>query len=177
MKTMLCILSLLPFAAGDAALAPWGDNRHPTDVTRRHVQEISSGRAEYAVQQGGTMDGRNCRSPQGVWQPFQQSWESNRSVRMENIGATDVVSPWLSNGTSDFRNLDAIVARAIDPRMTDREKAMSLWWQEVQHRFHLEGNNDELLDPVSAGASPPRNTAPQDYAHYPSYQHEMSFER
>ena len=32
--------------------------------------------------------------------------------------------------------------------MTDREKARALWWQEVQHRFHFEGDNDELLDPV-----------------------------
>ena len=32
--------------------------------------------------------------------------------------------------------------------MTDREKARALWWQEVQHRFHLEGDNNELRDPV-----------------------------
>ncbi len=59
-----------------------------------------------------------------------------------------VVNPWLSNGQNDFRSLDRIVARAIEPGMTDREKARALWWQEVQHRFHLEGDNDELLDPV-----------------------------
>ena len=40
------------------------------------------------------------------------------------------------------------MARAIEPGMTDSEKARALWWQEVQHRFHLEGDNDELLDPV-----------------------------
>ena len=94
------------------------------------------------------MDGRNCRSPQGVWQPFEQTWESNRSVRMENVGATDVVNPWLSNGQNDFRSLEQIVARAIEPGMTDSEKARALWWQEAQHRFHWEGDNSELLDPV-----------------------------
>ncbi len=59
-----------------------------------------------------------------------------------------MVNPWLSNGRNDFRSLDRIVARAIEPGMTDREKARALWWQEVQHRFHFEGDNDELLDPV-----------------------------
>ena len=112
------------------------------------MQEIAEGRAEYIVIQGGTMDGRNCRSPQGVWQPFEQTWESNRAVRVENTGATVVVNPWLSNGQNDFRSLDRIVARAIEPGMTDAEKARALWWQEVQHRFHLEGDNGELLDPV-----------------------------
>ena len=132
----------------DDALAPWASNHHPTDVAKRHVQEITDGRVEYVVVQRGTMDGRNCRSPQGVWQPFEQTWESNRSVRMENVGATDVVNPWLSNGHNDFRSLDRIVARAVEPGMTDSEKARALWWQEVQHRFHFEGDNDELLDPV-----------------------------
>jgi hypothetical protein len=132
----------------DDAMAPWGSNRHPTDVAKRHVQEIAGDRFEYVVVQGGTMDGRNCRSPQGVWQPFEQTWESNRSVRMENVGATDVKNPWLVSGRNDFRSLERVVARAVEPTMTDREKAMALWWQEVRTRFHLEGDNNELLDPV-----------------------------
>ena len=94
------------------------------------------------------MDGRNCRSPQGVWQPFQQTWESNRSVVLENVGLTDVINPWVSNGDNDFRTLEKIVARAIKPGMTDAEKARALWWQDVRYRFHLEGDNNELLDPV-----------------------------
>ena len=104
---------------GDEGLAPWGVDRHPTDIARRHVQEIAEGRVEYAVRQAGTMDGRNCQSPQGVWQPIQQTWESNRSVRMENVGETDVVNPWLSNGRNDFRNLDAIISRAVEAEMTE----------------------------------------------------------
>ena len=149
MKTMLLAWAvLLAGETADDAMAPWASKRHPTDVARRHVQEISGGRVEYVVVQGGTMDGRNCRSPQGVWQPFEQTWESNRSVRMENVGATDVVNPWLSNGRNDFRSIDRIVAGAVGPGMTDGDKARALWWQEVQHRFHNEGDNAELLDPV-----------------------------
>jgi hypothetical protein len=146
--TVLSWAVLLLVATTDGALSPWGTNHHPTDVAKRHVQEVAEGRVEYVVVQGGTMDGRNCRSPQGVWQPFEQTWESNRSVRMENVGAADVVNPWISNGRNEFRSLDRIVAGAIEPGMSDREKAMALWWQEVQHRFHFEGDNNELLDPV-----------------------------
>ncbi len=148
LRSLLACAVLFLGAATDDALAPWASKHHATDVAKEHVQEITDQRVEYVVVQGGTMDGRNCRSPQGVWQPFEQTWESNRSVRMENVGTTDVVNPWLSNGQNDFRSLDRIVARVIEPGMTNREKAMALWWQEVQHRFHLEGDNDELLDPV-----------------------------
>ncbi len=146
--SLLSFAVLLLGATADDERAPWASNHHPTDVAKRHVQEITNRRVEYVVVQGGTMDGRNCRSPQGVWQPFEQTWESNRSVRMENVGTTDLVNPWLSNGQNEFRSLDRIVARAIKPGMTDREKARALWWQEVQHRFHFEGDNSELLDPV-----------------------------
>src|SRR5262245_1894019 len=147
MRTMALLL-LLPAALCGEELAPWKSSRHPTDVPRKHVQEISAGRQEYRIVQGGTMDGRNCRSPQGVWTPFEQTWESNRSVRMENFGDTDVVNPWLSNGTNDFRTIQAIVARAVRPEMSDRDKALALWWQEVQLRFHYEGDNRELASPV-----------------------------
>ena len=146
--TSLTWAVLLLGATADDARAPWASNHHPTDVARRHVQEIAEGRAGYVVLQGGTMDGRNCRSPQGVWEPFEQTWESNRSVRMENVGATVVANPWLVSGRNDLRSLDRIVAGAIEPGMSDAEKARALWWQEIQHRFHFEGDNKELLDPV-----------------------------
>jgi hypothetical protein len=32
--------------------------------------------------------------------------------------------------------------------MTDREKAFALWFQEISHRYHWVGDNDELGDPV-----------------------------
>jgi hypothetical protein len=147
-NTILCILALLPLGGDDNGLAPWANDRQPSDLARRHVQEITGGRAEYKVVQGGTMDGQNCRSPQGVWQPFSQTWESNRSVRMENVGEADVDNPWLSNGRNDFRSLDAILASAVEPGMSENDKAMSLWWQEIQHRFHFEGDNSELSSPV-----------------------------
>jgi hypothetical protein len=79
---------------------------------------------------------------------FFQSWQSNRSVRMENVGQTDVVSPWLSNGWNNFRSVEEIVASAVAAGMTDAEKAFALWFQEIRHRHHSAGDNNELGDPV-----------------------------
>ena len=149
----LVILALVGVAAGsDKTLAPWGANSHPTDASKRHVEKIASGRHVYVIHQGGTMDGANCRSPLGVGMSdgpaIEQTWESNRAVRLENTGATDVVHPWLSNGRNNFRSLDEIVASAVKPDMTDREKAHALWFQEIRHRYHWAGDNNELGDPV-----------------------------
>ena len=104
--TLLTWAVLLVGATPDDALAPVGVE--PSPDRRAEAARAGDHRraGEYVVVQGGTMDGRNCRSPQGVWQPFEQTWESNRSVRMENVGETDVVNPWLSNGRNDFRSLD-----------------------------------------------------------------------
>jgi hypothetical protein len=130
-------------------LQPWASNRHPTDVPGRHTELVTTAKHEYRVVHGGTMDGTNCRSPVGgsfgVWD---QTWESNRAVRMENVGDTDVIDPWLSNGRNDFRSLPQIVAGALRPEMTDREKAIALWHLQTTHRFHASTGDAEANDPV-----------------------------
>src|SRR5947209_6329655 len=102
--------------SSDETLAPWGLNHHPTDAPKRHVEALASGTHAYTVRQGGTMDGTNCRTPLGVGMmdgpALQQTWESNRSVRLENVGETDVVNPWLANGRNSFRTIDEIVKSA-----------------------------------------------------------------
>ncbi len=136
----------------EAALPPWATNTHPTDTARSRLEEITTSPHSYIVTQGGTMDGRNCRSPMGCGIAREgallRTWESNRSVRMENVGETDVVNPWLSNGRNTFRSVEEIVASAVTPGMTEAEKAFALWFQEIQYRHHSGGDNDELLDPV-----------------------------
>jgi hypothetical protein len=154
MHNLLALLSAAAaLAAGaDDALKPWAANTHPSDVARSHVEEISTALHTYTVLQGGTMDGRSCRMPMGCGiareGAFLQTWESNRSVRMENVGSTDVVNPWLSNGRNNFRSVHQIVASAVAPGMTDAEKAFALWFQEIQYRHHSPGDNNELGDPV-----------------------------
>jgi hypothetical protein len=94
------------------------------------------------------MDGENCRTPHGSWDPMVQTWESNRAVRMENVGENDVVNPWLSNGRNKFRNIKEIVAGTVRPDMSDREKAIALYYREVRQRFHTTTNDSESNDPV-----------------------------
>ena len=153
-----------PAAAGKAApslenlpplqqeLKPWAANTEATDAAKSQVQELTQGSQKYTVVQGGTMDGRSCRSPMSCGMAregaFYQTWESNRSARMENVGETDVINPWLSNGRNNFRNVDEIVNSALSPGMTDAEKAFALWFQEIQYRHHSGGDNNELGDPV-----------------------------
>ena len=129
------LLSAALFAApgSDTPLEPWASKAQPGDVTKSHVENISTGEHKYTVVHGGTMDGLSCRSPMGCGMnregAIEQTWQSNRAVRMENVGQTDVVDPWLSNGRSNFRNIKEIVASAVTPGMSDGEKAMALWRQ------------------------------------------------
>jgi len=154
MYSMLFLVStaIAAVTAADDALKPWSANTRPSDVPKSHVEEITAGQHKYAVMQGGTMDGRNCRSPMGCGVEREgailQTWESNRSVRMENVGQTDVVNPWLSNGRNNFRNAEEIVSSAVTPDMTGAEKAFALWFQEIRYRHHSPGDNNELGDPV-----------------------------
>ena len=63
---------------------------------------------------------------------------------MENVGETDVINPWLSNGRNDFRTLKEMVAGALRPGMTDREKALALWQFQTTHRFHATTGDPEV---------------------------------
>ena len=138
-------------SAREETLEPWASKQHPKDVAGQHTQDISAAKQEYRITHGGTMDGTNCRSPVGgsfgVWE---QSWESNRAVRMENVGDTDVLNPWLSNGRNDFRSLKEMADSVLRPGMTDREKAIALWHFQTTHRFHATTNDAEVNDPVKA---------------------------
>src|SRR5262245_14997275 len=148
------ILSAVFLAApgAETALEAWASNARPTDVTKSHVENISSAGHKYIVMHGGTMDGTNCRSPMGCGMnregAIEQTWQSNRAVRMENVGQIDLVDPWLSNGRTNFRNIKEIVASAVSPGMSDGEKAMALWRQQIQHRYHSSAGGEDLGDPV-----------------------------
>ena len=91
------------------AQPPWASKPKPGDMAKNHVEEVTDGQHAYVVVQGGTVDGRNCRTPLGFGMmregAIEQTWESNRAVRMENVGDTDIVNPWLSNGRNNFRTL------------------------------------------------------------------------
>lgn len=135
MRTLFAALLLMsplsPQTQSDEALAPWGANRHGSDAPKKHVEDLTAGRHAYTVKHGGTMDGTNCRTPVGVGmsdRAIEYTWESNRAVRLENMGETTLVNPWLSNGRNNVRSMDEIVAAATTPDMSPKNKAMAIWW-------------------------------------------------
>jgi hypothetical protein len=157
----MLLLSCCPaFAADKPAVAsgsgntlePWASKALPSDVARSHVETITAGDYKYIVVHGGTMDGTNCRTPMGTGMnregAIEQSWQSNRAVRMENVGQTDIVDPWLSDGRNNFRNIKELVASVVTPGMSDGEKARALWYQQIQHRYHSSAGGEDLGDPI-----------------------------
>src|ERR1700750_1841831 len=152
MFTAILPAVLLTAPGADTAREPWASKAQPSDVAKIHVVNITTGEHKYIVVHGGTMDGTNCRTPMGCGMnregAIEQTWQSNRVVRMENVGQTDVVDPLLSNGRNNFRDIKEIVASAVTPGMNDAEKARALWYQQIQQRYHSSAGGEDLGDPV-----------------------------
>jgi hypothetical protein len=138
--TVLCSAACLT-GWSQAGFEPWASNTDPTDVAKSHVQDVTTATFTYNVTQGGTLDGKMCTTLPGVWEPYQQTWESNRSVRMENVGAVNVINPWLTIGPIDFFSQQTIANSVIKGLSTDREKALAIFYFYITHRFH-KGNGD-----------------------------------
>lgn len=134
------ILCLLPLRAQDT-------------VPRHHTEEIRSSRQEYRLNMGGVLDGTNTKDPvfSVAWK---QSFQPMQSVRIENIGDTDIVNPWvLVNGRRNWRTaadiLDAALRTYGDPReMTPAEKARAIYEFARANRFHATTGDLEVKDPV-----------------------------
>ena len=115
---------------------------------KTHIETITDKAHTYTVTMGGTLDGVNTRDPVG-YSPYGQAFEPNHSVRMENVGDTDVVNPWIVvNGKRDWRSIDHILAEIIDDGMSDAEKARAIWEFARTHRYHTTCASDEVKDTV-----------------------------
>jgi hypothetical protein len=123
------------------AFEPWTSNTDPTDVPKSHVQEVTSSPFSYTITLGGTMDGKMCTTLPGVWEPYEQTWESCRSIRMENVGPAKVFNPWLKIGSIDFFSQETIASSVTPGLSTDREKALAIFYFYITHRYH-KGNGD-----------------------------------
>ncbi len=135
------LAALCPVFQSNGAFEPWASNTDPTDVPKRHVQDITTSPFTYAISMGGTMDGKMCTTLPGVWEPYEQTWESSRSLRMENVGPAKVINPWLKIGPVDFFSQQAIADSITQGLATDREKALAIFYFYVTHRYH-KGNGD-----------------------------------
>lgn len=102
---------------------------------RTHVEDIVESRRVYRLALGGTVDGENTRSPVG-YQVYDQAFEPNLYVRMENIGGAPVKNPWLIANGKDWRTVASIVNGVVTEEMGDAEKALALWTFQRHRRFH-----------------------------------------
>ncbi len=117
-------------------------------VPRQHVETVTAAHHEFAVTMGGTMDGENTRTPVG-YSAWSRAFEPMREVRIENIGDTPVVNPWLLvNGRRDWRTVEKIIAEATRGCTNDRERAIAIWRFVINHRFHATPNDGDNVDPV-----------------------------
>lgn len=146
MMASLALVGLCAVAAISAQADP-----DPTDHPRQHTETITSSAHEYAVEMGGTMDGPSTRSPIG-YGAWSQVFEPNQFVRLENVGETPVVNPWvLVNGKHRWRTAEEIIDEIMSelpPDATEKERAIAVWEFEKHHRFHATTGDDEDNDPV-----------------------------
>jgi hypothetical protein len=126
------------------------DQDLPVDVSRQHVETITSNRHEYTIAFDGTVDGAMTRSPIG-YSAFEQGWQPNRSVLIENVGSTEVRNPWLTiNGRGDWQTLSTIAKEAARGVETERDKARAIYEFVRRQKFHACTWDDECSDAVKA---------------------------
>ncbi|MCW5979305.1 MAG: hypothetical protein KIT09_14615 [Bryobacteraceae bacterium] len=129
-------------------LAPAADLRTACADPPRYHSERIEGRHAYTIRMGGRIDGEMTRDPVGYW-AFDQYWEPNLYVRLENAGEAPVVNPWLRRADKpDTRSVKAIVDHLVKPSMSDGEKARRLWEFEIKNRFHATSNDEEVDDAI-----------------------------
>jgi hypothetical protein len=119
-----------------------------TPTPRQHVENATTGSHVYRIRVNGTVDGTNTRDPVGYGN-YDQTWESNLSVRMENVGDELVESPWITvNGKRSWRTIDGILGEILEEGMSDAEKARAIWEFARRHRYHFTTADDEVKDTV-----------------------------
>jgi hypothetical protein len=143
------LLLILSLVVSVASLLRASDLRTTCgDNPKSQSQIITSGNQTYTIHMGGCLDGDMTRDPVGYW-GYDQFWEPNLYVRMENVGDVPVVNPWLRRADRpDTRSLQSIVKFVVQPSMSDEEKAHRLWAFEIQNRFHATTEDDEVNDVV-----------------------------
>jgi len=118
------------------------------DREKRHEEVIATGSTAYRVRMAGNVDGVLTRMPIS-YGAYYQGWQPNRFMRLENIGDTDVVSPWITvNGKRNWRTLKDIADEATAGCTSEREKARAVWEFQRNHRFHATTWDRECDDAV-----------------------------
>ena len=118
------------------------------DREEKHEQVIASDSHEYSVKMAGEVDGVMTRMPIS-YGAYHQGWQPNRFMRLENIGETDVVNPWITvNGKRNWRTARDIAEEATAGCVTKREEARAIWEFQRNNRFHATTWGSESDDVV-----------------------------
>jgi len=113
-----------------------------------HTELIQQDSQSYEIKMGGKIDGSMTRDPIGYW-AYDQYWEPNLFVKLENIGNTVVINPWLRRTDEpDTRSIRSIVDYIIEPGMSEAEKASALYEFEIRNRFHATTSDNEVKDVI-----------------------------
>src|SRR3972149_2310488 len=67
------------------------------EVPKYQVETITAAGQSYTVRMNGRIDGEMTRDPVGYW-AYDQYWEPNVFVKLENVGDVPVVNPWIRRG-------------------------------------------------------------------------------
>lgn len=118
------------------------------DYEKKHEEIITLSSHAYRIKMAGKIDGVMTRMPIS-YGAYYQGWQPNRFMRLENIGDTDVVNPWITvNGKRNWRTLNDIAEDAISGCTTKRDKARAIWEFQRNHRFHATTWGKESNDAV-----------------------------
>lgn len=118
------------------------------DREKRYEEVITSGLHEYKVIMSGEVDGVMTRMPIS-YSAYYQGWQPNRFMRIENIGDTDIVNPWITvNDKRNWQTLKDIADEATAGLSIERDKARAIWEFQRNHRFHATTWGKESDDAV-----------------------------
>jgi hypothetical protein len=120
----------------------------PDDRPQEQTVTLSESPGAYTLKVAGEVDDSLTRDPVG-YAAYQQGWQLNRFVRLENLGETDVINPWLSlNGRPRWGTTAEIAAAAVGAYTEDRDRARAIWEFTRRQRFHATTWDAEVQDPV-----------------------------
>ncbi|MDP6125594.1 MAG: hypothetical protein QGH20_07560, partial [Candidatus Latescibacteria bacterium] len=99
---------------------------------------------EFAIGIGGSLDAENS----GDYRHNNQ-FEVSRFIRIANRGDNHIVNPRIrANGHTDWWDVEQGLRDIIDPSMSDKEKALAIYWFVVSQRYHNPGDDGDLKDPI-----------------------------
>ena len=123
---------------------------------------LAGRRETFTIDVGGLLDESNtvtkgpetyCPGPNSSMPPYEQVFEPNLYVAIENVGDIDVVNPWLvANGQRDWWSVETMCREIrAGRRLSETEKAMSIWQFVATEAYDSRCGGawyDDLADPV-----------------------------